>query len=964
MEQKKESTAARYEELAALAASYVPEWKFTPAAPDPGAALAMLVDDMRADSLDRFSRVLHKHRIQYLNLFDRLVQEPVAAAQSYLCFTPVSGAAEPVPVPAGTRLLADDPESGRTMAFETVYGITATTAEVTGVVAAEGASDRISWLMGRSGAQGERQPFGAFDLSGTNCARHRLLLGFGRVLDFFSAPQLGLRVTTLDPEALPEALQLLCGPGLRYSLQLPGEERDAFVFPTPHADQNGVLWLDCAGLKPETVEFAGEQRYLLCLEADGPRALALSGLRLVLAENDLVPDAVLCGDVEQDPAKFFPFGDPLELYAECGIESRVLCARPGARVKMEFTLTFETREQLLPQVEENIDYKVIMRPKPEAPRLQTADVWPDYALLEYCSVDGWKRLVAAEHAAQLFNGSAQGSVCVEFVCPEDLVDDPRDAGGARLRLRLLRADGLYRLPCRVHCPVIENLRFSYRYDDAALLPDAALLQNDFVENDPLPLWRRERSLTLFESQEYGPACMYFQFDGNPEGSPLSLYFDLENNADQPLQFTAQYGGPNGFAALQTQDDTEGLLFSGTLRMIVPNDCRRQTLFGQEGYWLRLVAAGELPAPALLPRIRALRVNMVRAQNRRTRSELFYVDDPDAALEITAAEGNLVRMDVFVHEAGGDQSARWVRWKRRESAAETGRVCAVDLAAGRVNFAKGAFSAYPLAEEGAAVRLDYQSYQGSQANLPADTITTMEQPIRYIAHVTNPQPACGGYDGYSEETAAAVTSHLLRTRGRAVTAQDYADLIAQTVCGVRQIKCCAGVDRHGCPAPDCVSVALLIEQYDRGAQQFSAVRDAAQKRLLEAGALVPLGKTLELCQPRFLPVSVRLWLACGSMEDVYALKSAVHARITRFLDPLVGGFDGGGWRIGELPTAKQLLACLKADFPALQVERMVMVAKLGAEEVTADETLPERVGNPFAMAVSGSHTVLVRLSGNT
>ena len=96
------------------------------------------------------------------------------------------------------------------------------------------------------------------------------------------------------------------------------------------------------------------------------------------------------------------------MYAECGIECPEVFDRPGARASMEFDLDFETLEQKLPEVEIQVDYKIIMKKTVQAPRPEMRDVQPDYVLVEYLSTRGWKRLVADEHAALLFNGSVQG----------------------------------------------------------------------------------------------------------------------------------------------------------------------------------------------------------------------------------------------------------------------------------------------------------------------------------------------------------------------------------------------------------------------------------------------------------------------------------------------------------------------------------------------------------------------------
>lgn len=957
---KRSDAAIVHEETRRIAESYVPEWHFTTQAPDVGSVVAILLDEMRADSLGRLDGVMHKHRIQYLNLFDSLVSEPVEAARAYVRFSPVASMDTPVHVPAGTQLLAED-DAGTSMVFETLHGITATNAQMTAVYTTDHDSDRIVCLRGEKAA--EEKSFRAFDLSADNCARHMLLLGFERVFDAFDAERIGLCLETADPARTSQMAAALQSPQVRFSMLLPGGEDAAqtpeFVFPRPQCDEAGVLWLDCAGLAPETVELAGGQRYVLCIRALSVCDVQLSGIRLVFARQDVRPDTVVCGGVSQTQERFLPFGRPLELYAECGIESRAVYARRGARVRMEFSLSFEEVQQTLPEPVQDIDYKIIMKKQREAPRVEETQVHADYALLEYCSVHGWRRLIPEENAALLFNGSAQGKIAMEFTCPQDMVDDADIADGCRIRLRLLRADGLYRMPSRIFCPVVENLRFSYTYASCALVPDAAVAYNNFEERDVLAEWRTGRSLPLFYNHEHSRACMYLGFDANPQGSPLSLYFDVENNADRALDFTVEYGGPSGFEAVQAADGTEGLLYSGAMLVLVPADCTLRTLFGKQCWWLRLVSKGSLPDAPQLPLIRAVQLNMVRVENRRTRTEYFYVDDREAALQVNTAGQNLLHAAVFVNEdaPGG---GRWVRWEKRTSAAQTGRVYSLDAASGAVLFAKGAFVNHPVSEEGAAVRVEYESYQGAQANVGPGEINTMANPVKYIGHVENPSAAFGGYDGYSEQTSAAVISNLLRTRERAVSRRDYFDIIAQACCGVRQIRCCVGVDSMGAQAPDTVTVALLIDEFEKGSHIFSTVRDKVRARLLETSGLVPMGKTLALCQPRFIPFSVRIWLECGAMDDVYELQHATQADIRAFLDPLTGGFGGEGWQIGSLPTQKQLLAYLKMKRRGLAVVRLVMVAHVDGEDVSVDDALPARVNNPFAMAVNGSHTVYTQI----
>ena len=940
--------------LEALARAYVPQWRFAPDDPDVGSVAALLLEEMQADSERRFDDVLRMHKIHYLNLFDRLRPDPVHAARSYVRFTPVAGADAPVYVPRKTQLLADSGDGGPALVFETCEGITASAAELNAVVTAEQASDRIVTVLDGQDARSCR--FTPFDPQRASEAHHVLTLAFDRGLEGFSAGEVGLQVSTADPDEAAAAAARLAGDEVTFYIPGEGEEERRALAPVRAEGDTVWFSLEEGAMRAQTAD--GARRFFLCAEAKGPMDLALTGARLRFSREGLLPDEVRCNGVSQAPRHFAPFGSPLELYAECGVECAEVFARPGAQVKMAFDVRFETLEQTLPELASDVDYKVIMKKTAPAPRPQTRDVQPDYVLIEYLSARGWKRLIEDEHAALLFNGSAQGHVELAFPCPGDMAPAGELAGECRLRLRMLRADGLYQLPCRQHIPFIEGLRFSYSYDEKPLAPCAAYTDNNFARRDVLALWSRARAAALFTSSERRGACLYLGFDAPPAGSPLSLYFEVENNEDAPLDYALEYLSPGGFQPVQVQDGTEGLLYSGAMLALVPADVSHAALYGKDRYWLRLVCADDLSARAGLPVIRGIFTNMARVENCASRTEEFYVDDPKAPARFQLAESHILTAKVYVNEADGAQDGadHWVLWTRRTYAAQRGRFYELDAAAGAVSFDRHTFSVYEPPEGAAAVRVEYQSYRGAQGNVPAGAIHTMAQPIRYISGVENPMAAYGGTGEAGEEEAARQVSTLLRTRGRAVSERDYFDIISQLGCGVRQIKCCSGVDRTGAPAPDTVTVALLIDEYEKGSHIFSAVKDTVRDALTGAGGLVPLGKTLVLCQPHFLRFSVRIWLRCRSMEDVYETQRRTEEAIRRFLDPLHGGFDGRGWKIGALPGAPQLLAYLKMRDASLRVERMAMVARAGGRERAVDDDFLAAVKDPFVMAVSGEHTV--------
>ncbi|WP_367926175.1 hypothetical protein [uncultured Ruthenibacterium sp.] len=949
------NTALR-KRLEALARAYVPQWHFDPDDPDVGSVAALLLEDMVADSEKRFEDILRLHKIHYLNLFDRLRPDISAPARSYVCFQPVAGSGEPVYVPKGTELLADSEDGEPSLTFETTESITVSEARLNTIVSVEQSTDRIVTVL--DGDDAARCVFTPFDPVPDSESHHIFTLAFDRGLAELDEGELGLKVITPDPEQAQAAATRLTDPSVVFFIP---EVEGEYILSSPRLEKD-TLWFSVASKQFLPVEFDGVSRYLLCARANAPIDLSLSGAVLTFSRSNIVPQDVRCGGVMQTPGHFYPFGSPLELYGECGIECPAVFDRPGATITMEFDLNFETLEQKLPEVEIEVDYKVIMKKTVQAPRPETRDVQPDYVLVEYLSTRGWKRLLADEHVALLFNGSAQGHVKLDFICPADFLPSGELAGDYRLRFRLMRADGLYQLPCRQHIPVMSGLHFSYRYEDNPLKPCQAQTVNNFVSQDLLLAWGKGKSTPLFFTNERRGACLYFGFDESPQGSPLSLYFEVENNEDLPLDYSVEYLSPMGFAPVQVQDGTGGLLYSGTLLALVPADAARSTLYGKNRYWLRLVCRDDLAMRPGMPLVRGIIMNMVPVENRKTRIEEFYVDDLSAPVRFQLGEKPVLSARVYVNEMQEDRpdEDHWVLWQRRKYAAQRGRFYELDSAEGAVTFDRHTFSVYVPPQGAASVRVEYQSYQGKQGNIPQGSIHTMAAPIRHIAHLSNPLAAYGGTEDQDETAAAKLVSNLLRTRGRAVSERDYFDIISQLGCGVRQIKCCAGKNRQGADAPDTITVALLIDEYEKGSHIFSTVKDTVRHALTAESGILPLGKTLVLCQPRFVRFSVRIWVRCTAMESVYEVQRRTNDNIRRFLDPLAGGFDGRGWKIGVLPTAGQLLAFVKMKDPDLRVERMALVACAGGREYAVDNEFPERIKDPFAMAVNGEHTVYVDL----
>ena len=284
--------------------------------------------------------------------------------------------------------------------------------------------------------------------------------------------------------------------------------------------------------------------------------------------------------------------------------------------------------------------------------------------------------------------------------------------------------------------------------------------------------------------------------------------------------------------------------------MVPQDAVEKNLYGYEGYFLRFVNYNRENPEYVLPQVKGIYPNMARVVNVNTVTEEFYLDDMDNALQIQLSQQNLLKVRVEVQEET-HQGLQWIEWKQGRHSYEGGRTYQIDMEAGLLSFRKHAFAEYHLPEDGPQIRVSHSNYNGSAANVPADSITTPGTAIRYLSAVTNPFPTYGGYDGYTEQTTGQLVAGLLRTRGRAVTESDLMDLISQESYGIRKVRYCNHTDAYGNTDVDQVTIAVLVEEYEKGAHVFSQVKKKIKDRLLSDGIFQPAGRTLNLIQPHFV-----------------------------------------------------------------------------------------------------------------
>jgi predicted phage baseplate assembly protein len=193
------------------------------------------------------------------------------------------------------------------------------------------------------------------------------------------------------------------------------------------------------------------------------------------------------------------------------------------------------------------------------------------------------------------------------------------------------------------------------------------------------------------------------------------------------------------------------------------------------------------------------------------------------------------------------------------------------------------------------------------------ITVLKSSIPYVSRVTNRQPAIGGRDGQSLDDAKLRAPQKLRTRTRAVTAEDF-ETLARQVPDVLRAHCLAPGAQPGGPndpKPGEVVVTILPEVDEPDGHiaperlLLSAELKQAVQSFLNERRL--LGSRLSVQAPIFIWVSVEAKVRLpANAEPALAIevRRRAEAELYRYLNPCVGGPGGTGWPFGrELYTSE-------------------------------------------------------------
>jgi hypothetical protein len=369
-----------------------------------------------------------------------------------------------------------------------------------------------------------------------------------------------------------------------------------------------------------------------------------------------------------------------------------------------------------------------------------------------------------------------------------------------------------------------------------------------------------------------------------------------------------------------KDDSRAFTRSGHVYFPAPGAAIKPGVLGSVTdslYWFRVRL--QTNGYDMTPRLAAVITNTVSAtQGQTVRDEIVggssglpgqtftLANSPVIAIPtpytVTGVDGLTITVqDVQLEVDEGAGSLAWQEVDDFFASTQSDAHFTLDRTTGVITFGDGTNGRIPVANPASPatniVARYYRFGGGAATNVAAGAIQTLQTSVPGVDSAKNLQAAIGGSDEESLDSAKLRAPQELKSKNRAVTADDF-EYIAEQTPGVRIRRANALPLAHpkypGTPIPGVVTVVVVPESDAPnpipGAATLTIVcAELNQHRLLTSEVYV--------VAPTYRLVMIEVTLVVASNADLSEVKNDVTAALTAFFHPLTGGTDEEGWPFG-------------------------------------------------------------------
>ena len=407
--------------------------------------------------------------------------------------------------------------------------------------------------------------------------------------------------------------------------------------------------------------------------------------------------------------------------------------------------------------------------------------------------------------------------------------------------------------------------------------------------------------------------------------------------DPPLRWEVSQGDNRWDEALVLEDLTGGFNYgAGAVELQLPPRSAIQPLGGHRMHWLRcriddktrhggaattytqapeIYSITAAPIGALLPTSHATHIE----------GEILGVSDGTPGQTFTLRYAPVLKPTTGeTLEVQDPESGDWAAWELRPdfvTSTAFDRHYTLNPVGGDIDFGPairetdGGWTQYgAIPPKGAVLRFTRYRHGGGRAgNVAAGAITTLRSTLVGVDTVVNPGPANGGVDAEALEHARQRAAMEIRSRYRAVSAEDFEFLAGEGSPRVARAVCVPPQTTGGPVALHLVPRLIPADRqlaYEELIPDESLMEEVAE--YLDERRLI--GTTVQLLPCAYRGLSVVVNLQASPLADTARVEEDVSHALYTYINPLVGGNPTGpgqGWPFGRALNQGELYGVVHA-----------------------------------------------------
>ncbi len=410
-----------------------------------------------------------------------------------------------------------------------------------------------------------------------------------------------------------------------------------------------------------------------------------------------------------------------------------------------------------------------------------------------------------------------------------------------------------------------------------------------------------------------------------------------NPEDPPLRWEVSQGDNDWEEAIVLEDLTGGFNYgAGAVELQLPARSAVQPLGGHRMHWLRCriddktrhggAATTYTQAPEIYS-ITAAPIGALLATSHAAQevNEMVGVSDGTPGQTFPLRYSPVLKPHAGeTLEVRDPESGDWAAWELRPdfvASTEFDRHYGLSPVGGEIELGPairetdGGWTQYgAIPPKGAILRFTrYRHGGGRPGNVAAGALNVLRSSLPGVDTVTNPVAASGGVDAEALEHARQRAAMEIRTRYRAVTAEDFEFLAGEAS---------PRVARAVCVPPQTTGGPVQLHLVP---QLFPADRQLAYSELVPDESLLQevseylderrlIGTTVQLLPCAYRGLSVVVNLQASPLADTARVEEDVAHALYTYLNPLVGGNatgPGQGWAFGRALNQGELYGVVHA-----------------------------------------------------